>query len=207
MPMRLPAEVAGSLSRLQGQLMEAQPHMQQAAAMHWLAMRQAGGIPAFQQMTQHMLWGIYGTTALRGFLNQALSGRSTPDVMGGLIDQVNLVRQSFSQAADTLQQVLGEPEVQQMPVMRPMVRSFRPLDQVYQAVQQPMQTVTTGLAWTPGATVPMVTMPQAMVQPAGLPAQTMWAADPQAWGGQTLRGTDPAAGGDQMPGAGTEVGP
>lgn len=163
-PVRLPAEVAGSLSRLQGQLMAAQPEIQNAYAMHWLALRQAGAIPAFQQMTQQMLWGLYGTTAMSGLLRQALSGRATPEVLAGIIDQVNLVQQSYNQAADSLREFLEIPEARDLPTVQPMVQSFRPLDQVYQAVQQPMQTVTTTLSWNPGAPLPLVQFPMAQLE-------------------------------------------
>ena len=87
--MRLPAQVAGSMSRMQGLLQAAQPEIQAAYAAHWLAARQAAGAPHFQDLSQHMMMGLYGTTALGGLLRYALSGRATPDVVGGIIDQVH----------------------------------------------------------------------------------------------------------------------
>jgi hypothetical protein len=148
--MRLPAEVAGSLSRLQGLLMAAEPEIQRSYATHWLAMREAGEVPAFQQMTQHLLWGLYGTTALRGLLREALSGRANPVVLAGIIDQLNLIQHSYRQAAAALGTFLALPEAREFDYVPAMVRSFEPLDRVYQAVQQPAQVITGTLRWVPG---------------------------------------------------------
>jgi hypothetical protein len=161
-PLRLPAQVAGSLSRMQGQLLAAQPELQNAYALHWLALRQAGGMPAFQQMTQHMLWGLYGTQALSGLLRHALSGRATVDVLSGIIDQMNLIRMSYDRARDSLQEFLQEPEAREFPTVPLMVRAFQPLDRVYAAVQQPMQTVSEALTWMPG--IPLSMLPMQLAQ-------------------------------------------
>jgi hypothetical protein len=170
-PMPLSAEVAGSLSRMQGQMMAAQPEVQNAYAMHWLAMREAGGMPAFQQMTQNMLWGLYGYNALSGLLRHALSGRATPTVMAGIIDQVNLIQQSYTRAASNMQEFLSQPEAQAFPMVPLMVRSFSPLDRVYQAVQRPMETVTTALTWNPGPPMAMVPIQQANLTWPGTPGE------------------------------------
>ena len=153
--MRLPAEVAGSLSRLQGQLMAAQPEIQNAYAMHWLAAREAGAMPAFQQMTNPMLWGLYGKTALAGLLRYALSGRATPDVMAGTIDQTNLIQQSYTQAVQGMRNFMDQPESREFAMVPMMVSAWQPMDRVYQSMQAPMQTVSTGLSWRPGAPAPM----------------------------------------------------
>lgn len=162
-PVPLPADVAGSLSRMQGLLQANQPEIQNAYALHWLATREAGGIPQFQQMTQQMLWGLYGTVALQGLLRFALSGRGTPEVLSGIIDQANLIRQSYTQAADSLRQFLELPEAQQFPSVPMMVRGLAPLDRVYQAFQQPIETVLTGVPFTPGPTINMIPLQQSLV--------------------------------------------
>lgn len=54
-PMRLPSEVGSSLFRVQGQIQAAHPHIQDAYAMHWMALRQAGFVPEFQRITRHTL--------------------------------------------------------------------------------------------------------------------------------------------------------
>lgn len=156
-PMGLPAQVAGSLSRLQGQLQSVHPYVQNAYAMHWLAMREAGFMPEFQRFTQHMLWGAYGTHALGGLLRHALSGRATPDVMAGVVDQLNLLQEHYGRAAEALQEYLQKPEAQEFTYTQPMVAAMRPLDQVYRATQEPRQTVVSGVRWTPG---PLLDLPQ-----------------------------------------------
>ncbi len=163
-PVRLSAEVAGSLSRMQGLLQAAQPEIQSAYAAHWLAARQVGDNTAFQQMTNHALQGLYGTTALSGMLRWALSGRGTPEVMGGIIDQVNLIQQAYTGATNALNQVLQEPEKQGNPAVRFMTRSFTPLDGVYQQMVPPAQTVVQGLPWAGAAQVPGFPIQQANIQ-------------------------------------------
>lgn len=155
-PVRLSAQVAGSLSRLQGLLQAAHPQVQNAYAMHWLALRHAGMVPEFQNMTQHMLWGAYGNLALGGLLTHALSGRATPEVMGGIIDQLQLLQRSYGMAAQSLQQFLQRPDARDLPGVQPMVTALRPLDRFYQAAQQPGRTVVTGVPWAPG---PMLDLP------------------------------------------------
>ncbi len=150
-PMRLPPQVTGALSRLQGQLMAAQPAIQNAYAWHWLAARQAAPIPAFQELTQHMLWGLYGATALNGLLRFALSGRGTPVVMESIIDQINLINAAYDRTANILETLLQDQDVRELPPIRPWVQSLQALDQVRQNVQQPMQMVLTGLPWSFGA--------------------------------------------------------
>jgi hypothetical protein len=188
--MRLPAEVAGALSRLQGQMMAAQPELQNAYAWHWLAAREAGGAPAFQQMTQGMLWGLYGSTALSGLLRHALSGRATPDVMAGIADQVRLIQESYDHARGALQEFVAQPDVRQIPAVQPMVRSLGALDRVYQAVQQPMQTVTGGITWPAGGPMPMATLP------AWMPA---WGAQPGGAAAALALGPGTAAGPETAP--------
>ena len=162
-PLPLSAEVAGSLSRLQGELQAAQPGIQRAYAMHWLAMRQAGGMPAFQRMTEPMLWGLYGTTALSGLLQLAITGRTTTEVMQGILDQLQLIQHSYGRAALALQELLQTPEARQLPAVPPMVQSLGPLSRVYQAVEAPMQTVLSGLTWYASTPVPMVGIPRAII--------------------------------------------
>lgn len=70
-----------------------------------MAARQSPADPAFQQFTQHTL-GLYGATALNGLLRYALSGYATPEVMGGIIDQVKLIHRSYQGAAAALQEFL-----------------------------------------------------------------------------------------------------
>lgn len=156
-PLRLPAEVAGSLSRIQGQLQAAHPHIQNAYAMHWLALRQAGFVPEFRQFTQHMLWGAYGTLALGGLLNHTLGGRGTPEVVAGIVDQLNLVQEHYGRAAQSLQEFLQRPEAQDFAPVPAMVAALRPPDQVYQAAHQPKETVISGVRWHPG---PMLDLPE-----------------------------------------------
>lgn len=156
-PMRLPPQVSGSLSRLQGQLQAAQPTLQNAYALHWLAMREAGFVPEFQQFTQHLLWGAYGTAALGGLLNYALTGRNTPEVMASVVDQLNLMQDQYGRAAQALQAFLQRPDSREFPAVQPMVAAMRPLDRLYQGVVQPAQTVTGGIRWIPG---PLLDLPQ-----------------------------------------------
>jgi len=162
-PVPLSAEVAGSLSRLQGELQAALPGIQRAYAMHWLAMRQAGGMPAFQRITEPMLWGLYGTTALSGLLQLALTGRATTEVMQGILDQLHVIQQSYGQAAGALQAFLQTPEARQLSAVPPMVQSLEPLSHVYQAVDAPMRTVLSGLRWYGSTPVPMVGIPRAII--------------------------------------------
>ncbi|HYF90767.1 MAG TPA: hypothetical protein VD969_00835 [Symbiobacteriaceae bacterium] len=156
-PVPLPAQVTGSLSRLQGQLQAANPAVQNAYALHWLAMREAGFVPEFQRFTQHMLWGAYGTLALNGLLRHALSGRATPEVMAGVVDQLNLLQEHYGGAAQSLREFLQRPEAQDFAAVGPMVAAMRPLDTVYQAVQQPAQAVMGNLRWRQG---PLLDLPQ-----------------------------------------------
>jgi len=163
-PVRLSAEVAGSLSRMQGLLQAAQPEIQTAYAAHWLAARQVGDNPAFQQLTTQALQGLYGTTALSGLLRWALSGRGTPEVMGAIIDQVNLIQQSYTGATTALNQVLQEPENQQVPAVRYMTRAFTPLDGVYQSMTGPADRVVQGVRWEGGTQVPGFPIQRADIQ-------------------------------------------
>lgn len=156
LPMRLPAEVAGSLSRLQGLLQAAHPQIQNAYAMHWLALRQAGAVPEFQPFTQQMLWGAYGTLALGGLLHHALSSRATPEVMGGIIDQLSLLQEQYGRAAQSLQEFLQRPEARDFAAVPPMMAALRPVEQFVQGMQAPAEAVMTGLRWSPG---PMLDMP------------------------------------------------
>lgn len=152
-PVRLPADVAGSLSRMQGLLQAAQPEIQTAYATHWLAMRQAAGVPGFQEMTQNLLWGLYGANALGGLLRFALSGRATPEVMGGIIDQVHLLQESYGRATQAFQQFLEQPETADFPTVPVMAQGLRHLDRVYQQMREPGQTVVNSLPWVPGGPV------------------------------------------------------
>lgn len=153
-PMRLPAEVAGAMSRMQGLLQAAQPEIQTAYAAHWLAARQAAAAPAFQQLTQQAVLGLYGTTALSGLLRYALSGRATPEVVGGIIDQVNLIQQAYQGATTALQEFLQDPDVQELDGVQTMTRAFTPLDRVYQHLDTPGRMVVQGVSWVPSGTVP-----------------------------------------------------
>lgn len=152
-PMRLPAEVAGSMSRMQGLLQAAQPEIQSAYAAHWLAARQASAAPSFQQLTGQMITGLYGTTALSGLLRYALSGRATPEVVGGIIDQVNLIQESYQGATSALNQFLEDPDVRELEGVQMMTRALTPLDRVYQQLQGPGQTVVTQVSWVPSGTI------------------------------------------------------
>ena len=153
-PMRLPAQVAGSMSRMQGLLQAAQPEIQAAYAAHWLAARQAAGAPHFQDLSQHMMMGLYGTTALGGLLRYALSGRATPDVVGGIIDQVQLIRQSYEGAQQALERFLGDEEVRSLSGVQLMGRTLPHLDRFYQQMQQPAQAVLSGVDWQESGEVP-----------------------------------------------------
>lgn len=143
--------------------MAAQPELQNAYAMHWLAAREAGAMPAFQQMTQPMLWGLYGKTALAGLLRYALSGRATPDVMAGIVDQMNLIQQSYTQSVQGMRNFMDQPETGDFAMVAGMSRAWQPMDRVYQNMQTPFQTVMGGVQWSPGAPAPMFGFGIAMV--------------------------------------------
>lgn len=162
-PVPLSAEVAGSLSRMQGLLQAAQPEIQNAYAAHWLAARQAAATPSFQPVTQQALMGLYGTTALSGLLRYALSGRATPEVLGGIIDQVNLIQQSYQGATAALQDFLQEEDVRELEGVRMMTRAFTPLDRVYQQMQPPSQTVVDGVRWRQDGQLPGFGINRAMI--------------------------------------------
>lgn len=162
-PMRLTAPVAGALSQMQGQFMAAQPEIQNAYAMHWLAFRHAGGVPAFQQLTQNMLWGAYSTLAMQGLLRHALSGRATPEVMAGMVDQARIMQDSYRGATNAMTQFLQEPDARDLPAVPQMAQSFRPLDRVYQGTQQPMETILQDVPWIPSTPLAMVNVPRAMI--------------------------------------------
>jgi len=146
-PMRLPAQVAGSMSRMQGLLQAAQPEIQSAYASHWLAARQAAAAPGFQQLSQNMMMGLYGTTALGGLLRYALSGRATPEVVGGIIDQVHLIQQSYQGAQESLRQFLSDESVQDLSGVQLMSRTMPQMDRFYQQMEQPAQTVLSDVDW------------------------------------------------------------
>ncbi|MBY6275411.1 hypothetical protein [Symbiobacterium thermophilum] len=152
-PVRLPAQVAGSMSRMQGLLQAAQPEIQSAYASHWLAARQAAGRPYFQDLSQHMMMGLYGTTALGGLLRYALSGRATPEVVGGIIDQVQLIRQSYEGAQQALERFLEDEEVRSLSGVQLMSRTLPHLDRFYQQMEQPGQAVLNGIEWQPSEEV------------------------------------------------------
>ena len=152
-PMRLPAQVAGSMSRMQGLLQAAQPEIQSAYAAHWLAARQAAGAPHFQDLSQHMLTGLYGTTALGGLLRYALSGRATPEVVGGIIDQVQLIRHSYEGAQQALGRFLEDEEVRSLSGVQLMGRTLPHLDRFYQQMEQPAQAVLNGVEWAPSGAI------------------------------------------------------
>lgn len=162
-PMRLPADVAGSMSRMQGLLQAAQPEIQSAYAAHWLATRQAAGAPGLQQLTNQMMTGLYGTTALSGLLRYALSGRATPEVVGGIIDQVHLIQESYQGATGALQEFLQEEDVQELDGVRMMTRALTPLDRVYQQLQPPGQTVVESISWVPSGILPGFPIERALV--------------------------------------------
>lgn len=162
-PMRLPANVAGSMSRMQGLLQAAQPNIQSAYAAHWLAARQAGAVPGFSNLTQHLMMGLYGTTALSGLLRYALSSRATPEVVGGIIDQVNLIQQSYEGATQALQELLENEEARGNEGVQFMSRSLRPLDRVYQNLREPGRVVTETIRWTPSGQVPGFPVERAMI--------------------------------------------
>lgn len=155
-PMQLPADVSGALSRIQGLLQAAAPQIQDAYAAHWLALRQAGFVPEFQQATQQLLWALYSTTALSGLVGHALSGRAYPDLMGAIIDQLHLLNESHRRAADLMNRFLHRPDVTGFPYVRPMVEAFRPLLHLLDQLRQPADTVIRGIRWIPG---PMLDMP------------------------------------------------
>ncbi|MFS8639843.1 MAG: hypothetical protein LOD90_03345 [Symbiobacteriaceae bacterium] len=125
------------MSRMQGLLQAAQPEIQAAYAAHWLAARQAAGAPYFQDLSQHMLMGLYGTTALGGLLRYALSGRATPEVVGGIIDQVRLIRQSYQGAREALQRFLEDEQVRSWSGVQLMGRTLPHLDRFYQQMEPP----------------------------------------------------------------------
>jgi len=173
-PMRLSAQVAGSMSRMQGLLQAAQPEIQSAYATHWLAARQAASAPGFQELSQNMLAGLYGTTALGGLLRYALSGRATPEVVGGIIDQVRLIQQSYEGAQQALQRFLANEEVRQMEGVQLMSRTLPQLDRFYQQMEQPAQAVLNGVEWQPSGTVEGWSIERAVI--GGRPEQP-----PQRW--------------------------
>lgn len=162
-PMRLPADVAGAMSRMQGLLQAAQPEIQSAMASHWLAVRQAAGAPGLQPLTQQVMLGLYGTTALSGLLRYALSGRATPEVVGGIVDQIRLIHEAYQGAAQSLEQFLGDEDVQQLNSVQLMARSFRPLDRFYQQIQASGQTVVQGVNWVPAGLLPGFPVERALV--------------------------------------------
>lgn len=162
-PMRLPANVAGSMSRMQGLLQAAQPNVQSAYAAHWLAARQAAAAPAFQNLTQHMTMGLYGTTALSGLLRYALSGRATPEVVGGIIDQVRLIQQSYQGATQALEEFLQNEDVRNEEGVQLMTGTLPPLDRVYGNLQAPAETVVNGIPWVPSGPVPGFPVERALV--------------------------------------------
>lgn len=142
------------MSRMQGLIQAAQPEIQTAYATHWLAARQAGAAPTFHALTQQMMNGLYGITAMQGLLRFALSGRATPEVMGGIIDQVNLINNSYQGATAALGQFLQEQDVQSLEGVQMMTRALRPLDRFYQQMQGPGQTVSQGISWVPAGPIP-----------------------------------------------------
>ncbi|MFZ5828151.1 MAG: hypothetical protein ACOY94_27920 [Bacillota bacterium] len=176
-PMRLPADVAGSMSRMQGLLQAAQPELQTAYAAHWLAARQASAAPAFQQLTGQMMTGLYGTTALSGLLRYALSGRATPEVMGGIIDQVNLIQHSYQGATSALNQFLQEPSAQELEGVRMMTRALTPLDRVYQQMEGPAQTVVNNVNWVPAGQIQGFPVERALIG-SGADQQTAFSTPP-----------------------------
>lgn len=141
------------MSRMQGLLQAAQPDIQSAYASHWLAARQAAGEPGFRELSQNMLMGLYGTTALSGLLRYALSGRATPEVVGGIIDQVQLIQQSYQGAQQSLQQFLENEQTREMEGVQLMGRTLPHLDRFHQQMEQPAQAVLNGLEWQPSGTV------------------------------------------------------
>lgn len=166
-PLRLSAEVAGSLSQLQGLFQASEPQLENASAMHWLAYRQAGWVPAFQEFTRHMVWGTYGTIALKGLLRQALSGRATPEVVSGIIDQLNLIQTSFAGAGRSLGEFLQLPEARDFDAVPAMVQSLQPLDRVWRAMQLPQSRIMTGIRWVPTAQAPTVPIRLAQIERPG----------------------------------------
>lgn len=162
-PMRLPAHVAGSMSRMQGLLQAAQPNIQSAFAAHWLAARQAGAAPGFANLTQHMVMGLYGTTALSGLLRYALSSRATPEVVGGIIDQVNLIQRSYEGAVQALEELLQNEEARGNEGVQFMSRSLRPLDRVYQNLSESGRAVVENVRWTPSGQVPGFPVERAVI--------------------------------------------
>lgn len=162
--MRLPAEVAGAMSRMQGLLQAAQPEIQSAAAAHWLAARQAAAAPGFEALTRQMMLGIYGTTALSGLLRYALSSRATPEVVGGIIDQVRLIQESYQGAQQALGQFLQEQDVRELDGVETMTRALPPLDRFYQQMQAPGQMVTQGINWVPAGVLPGFPVERALVE-------------------------------------------
>jgi len=153
------------MSRMQGLLQAAQPEIQSAYASHWLAARQAAGEPGFQALSQNMLMGLYGTTALSGLLRYALSGRATPEVVGGIIDQVQLIQQSYQGAQQSLQQFLDNERTRDMEGVQLMSRTLPQLDRFYQQMEQPAQAVLNGVAWYPSGSVQGWPVERAVIGP------------------------------------------
>jgi len=148
---------------MQGLLQAAQPEIQAAYASHWLAARQAAAAPGFQQLSQNMMMGLYGATALSGLLRYALSGRATPEVVGGIVDQVNLIQNSYQGAQESLQQFLGDETVQDLSGVQLMSRTLPQLDRFHQQMQQPAQTVLNDVQWSRSGTLPGWPIERALV--------------------------------------------
>jgi hypothetical protein len=164
-PIQLSDEVAGSLSRMQGILQAAEPAIEHAAAVHWLAARQAGGMPAFQQMTQQALLGFYATLALRGLLRFALTGQATTEVMGAIIDQIRLMQLSFRETDRALAQLLMATDARELTAIPMMVEAFRRLIPVYRSLEQPAMTVLQSVRWRPASPLIIVPLQEAFVRP------------------------------------------
>lgn len=164
-PVRLSEQVAGALSRMQGLLQAAEVRMSDAYAAHWLATREAGRIPEFQQATAPMLWGLYGMEALEGLLRIALTGRATTDVMGGIVDMINLINASFQQADRAWAAFLQRPEARELTTVTRLVQTLQPLGRTFTQMQQPAQMVLQGVGWRPWMPAQVVPIRHAFVEP------------------------------------------
>lgn len=164
-PVRLSERVAGSLSRLQGLLQAAAPAISDAYAAHWLATREAGRIPEFQQATAPMLWGLYGMEALSGLLRIALTGRATTEVLGGIIDMLNLINLSFQQADMAWARFLQRAEALDLRTVPRFIETLQPLGRTFAQMQEPARAVLQGVDWRPWVPSGLVPMRHAFIEP------------------------------------------
>ena len=177
-PVRLSEQVAGALSRMQGLIQASEVRLSDAYAAHWLATREAGRIPEFQQATAPMLWGLYGMETLAGLLRIALTGGATTEVMGGIVDMINLINASFQQADQAWAAFLQRPEARELTSIDRLMQTLQPLGRTFTQMQQPAQLVLRGVNWRPWMPAQVVPLRHAFVEPTTVQPTPGWLQQP-----------------------------